>query len=237
MNFRCKFSRDKRFEGIPDQLKPRILSGFGKPLADTILSSARHQQFVAPSVILHQGDAAEQFFLLTSGQGAHFVITSEGRKVPLHWLTAGQIFGGATLLSVPSHFLAGTEIQTDSCALVWDRQTIRALASEFPLLIDNALSIAVTEHLALLTAAQVSLSTEDAAGRIVRLLTSLACGIGRNGPEGVEIQISNEDLAAGANVTPSTLSRSFAKWQHDGVLTKGRGRVVIRKPELLLSSF
>lgn len=237
MSCGCKFSRDKRFEGIPDQLKPRILSGFSKAHADTILSAAKHQRFIAPSVILHQGDAAERFFLLTSGQGAHFVTTSEGRKVPLHWLTAGQIFGGATLLSARSRYLAATEIQTDGCALVWDRQTIRALASQFPLLLDNALSIAVNEHLALFIATRVSLSTEDALGRIARLLTSLACGIGRDGPEGIEIRIRNEDLAAGANVTPYTLSRSLAEWQRDSVLTKGRGRVVIRKPELLLSSF
>ena len=86
-------------------------------------------------------------------------------------------------------------------------------------------------------AARVSLSTEDAPGRIARLLTSLACGIGLNGPDGIEIQIGNEDLAAGASVTPYTLSRSLAEWQRDGVVTKGRGRVVIHKPELLLSSF
>jgi CRP-like cAMP-binding protein len=218
-------------------LKPRILSGFGEAPAETILSAARHLLFVAPSVILHQGDDAERFFLLTSGQGAHFVITSAGRKVPLHWLTAGQIFGGATLLSTPSRFLAGTEVTKDGCALVWDRQTIRALASQFPLLLENALSIAVTEHLAMFVAARVSLSSKDAPVRIARLLTSLACGIGRNNSDGIEIQIGNEDLAAGANVTPFTLSRSLAEWQRDGVLTKGRGRVVIRKPELLLSSF
>ena len=220
---------------MPNQLNPRILSGFGKADADKILSAAKHQQFVAPSVILHQGDDAERFFLLTSGQGTHFVITGTGHKIPLHWLTAGQIFGGATLLSVPSRFLAGTEVQTDSCALVWDRRTIRALASQFPLLLDNALSIAVTEHLALFMAARVSLSTEDAPGRIARLLTSLACGIGRDGPDGIEIQIGNEDLASGADVTPYTLSRSLAEWQRNGILTKGRGRVVIRKPELLFS--
>ena len=86
-------------------------------------------------------------------------------------------------------------------------------------------------------AARVSLSTEDAPGRIARLLTSLACGIGRNDPDGIEIQIGNEDLAAGANVTPYTLSRSLAEWHRDGILTKGRGRVIIRKPELLLSFF
>ena len=140
------------------------------------------------------------------------------------------------MLSDQDRYLASTELHTDGWALIWSRRTIRELVSRFPLLLDNALSIAVTEHLAMFIATRVSLGTEDATGRIARLLTSLACGIGRNGPDGIEIQTGNEDLAAGANVTPYTLSRSLAKWQSDGVLKKGRGRVVIRKPELLLSS-
>jgi CRP-like cAMP-binding protein len=199
-----------------------------------ILSLARHQQFKAPSVIIHQGDAAERLCLLTSGQGAHFVLTNKGDKVLLHWLTAGQIFGGAAMLSVPCQYLANTEVQTESCALVWNRPVIRELVSRFPLLMDNTLSIAVTEHIALFMAARISLSVDDARSRVARLLTSLACGIGKNRPDGIEIQIGNEDLSAGANVTPYTVSRYLAEWERGGILTKGRGKVLLHRPELLL---
>jgi len=215
---------------------PRILSGFGKAELNAILSLAKHQQFVSPSVIIHQGDAAERLFLLTSGQGAHFVIAKDGRKLLMHWLTAGQIFGGATMLSYPSTYLASTEVQTDSCSLVWDKRIIRELISRFPLLLDNALSIAVTEHVAWFMAAHVSVSTEDASARIARLLVSLACGIGKNGPNGIEIQIGNEDLAAAVNVTPHTVSRSLGEWQRSHILSKGRGKVILHRPELLLPS-
>ena len=103
-----------------------------------------------------------------------------------------------------------------------------------PRLLDNAFSIAVTEHIAWLVAAKVSLSAEDAESRIAQLLVSLACGIGNDGPEGVVIPVGNEDLAAAANVTPYTVSRSLSKWQQEGILRKGRNRVILLQPERLV---
>jgi CRP-like cAMP-binding protein len=203
---------------------------------DAIVSAATHRKFPASSVVLQQEDPAERFFLLTSGRGRHFVITPSGQKVLLHWLTAGQIFGGAAILSTPSNYLASTELLSDSCALVWDRKTIRKFVSRSSGLLDNVLSIAVTEHIAWLTTANVSLSSDDAQGRIAHMLISLACGIGKVGYDGVEIPIGNDDLAAGANVTPFTVSRSLKAWQREGVLKKGRGKVLLRRPELLMIS-
>ncbi|HYK34868.1 Crp/Fnr family transcriptional regulator [Alloacidobacterium sp.] len=220
--------------GLPDYLDSRFLSGLPKAELSSILSVTKHRQFRARSVVLRQGEPAEQLFLLTSGQGRHFVVTNEGRKVLLYWLTAGQIFGGAAVLSTPYQHLAGTELLTDSCALMWDRQTIRELLSRYPALLDNLLSIAVTEHIEWSVAAQVSLSADDARGRVAHLLASLASGIGKIRVDGIEIRIKNEDLAAGANVTQFTVSRSLNEWQRAGILSKGRGKILLRKPFLLV---
>jgi CRP-like cAMP-binding protein len=187
-------------------------------------------------VIFNEEDPAERLFLLTSGHGRHFVITSDGRKILLHWLTAGQIFGGAAILSFPSQYLASTELLSDSCALVWERQTIRELASKFPALLDNALSIAVTENIAWSTAAHVSLTSNDAHARVAHLLVSLASPIGEVTLDGVEMKVLNEDLAEGANVTPFTVSRCLREWERAGVLAKRRGNILLRKPELLLTA-
>jgi len=213
-----------------------LFSGLPRTDLDSILSLARHRQFRASSVITHEGDAAERFFLLTSGQGRQFVTTTEGRKILLYWLTAGQVFGGVAMLSTPIQYLASTELQSNSCAFMWDRQTMRNLVSRYPKLLDNALSIAATEHFAWAIAAHVSLSTDDARGRIAHLLVSLACGIGKATPAGLELQITNEDLASGANVTPFTVSRTLREWQRAGVVTKGRGKIMLRRPELLVAS-
>lgn len=234
MNCSCKLSSGM-VVGLPKQFRPRFLSGLAEDDVGAILSAARHRQLRASSVVINQEDPAERFFLLTSGHGRQFVITSDGRKILLQWLTAGQIFGGAAILSTPFQYLACTEVLSNSCALVWERQTIRNLVSRYPKLLDNVLSIAVTENLAWSTAAHVSISSEDAHGRVAHLLVSLASAIGGATAEGVEMHITNEDLAEGANVTVFTVSRCLSDWQRSGILTKGRGKILLRKPELLLA--
>lgn len=235
MKCACKLSHGNQIAGLPDNLRPRFISGLSEAQLNSVLSVARHRQFRASSVIINQEDPAERFFLLTSGRGRHFVITSEGRKILLQWLTAGQIFGGAAILSTSYQYLACTEVLTDSCALVWERPTIRELATKFPALLDNTLSIAVTENIAWSTAAHISLSSDDAHGRVAHLLVSLASAIGEATHEGVEMKVLNEDLAEGANVTAFTVSRCLQDWERSGILAKHRGKIVLRKPELLLA--
>jgi CRP-like cAMP-binding protein len=231
----CNLLAGKRVAGLPEKLRPRFLSGLPAEDLDAILSAATHRKFPATSVILQEGDPAERVFLLTSGLGRHFVLTGNWRKILLHWLTVGQVFGGMAMLSSPSNYIASTEVLSDSCALVWDRQTIRELVGRYPTLLDNTLSIAGTEKFAWLMGAYVSLSSDGAAGRIAHMLTSLACGVGREGPNGIEIPVRNEDLAAAANVTPFTVSRALNGWQREGVVKKGRGKVFLRRPELLVT--
>ncbi len=233
MTCNCNLS-GRRVLALPANLRPRFLSGLTKSELDDVLSQARHRRFLRSSVILHEEDQADRLFLFTSGRGRHFVLTHGGRKILLHWLTAGQIFGGAALLTDSSTYLASTEVLSDSCALAWDRKTVRKLVTTIPRLLDNALSIAVTEHIAWLVGAKVSLSSEDAQSRIADFLIGLALGIGISGPDGVVIPVANEEVAAGANVTPFTVSRFLSKWQREGILGKRRGKIILRRPELLV---
>src|SRR5215469_14158136 len=133
MNCCCKLLNGKRVAGLPAKLQPRFLAGLSEADLHEVLSAASHRKFLASSVILHHGDPAERVFLLSSGLGRHFVLTGDGRKVLLYWLTAGQIFGGMSLLSGSSNYLASTEVLANSCALVWDKQTIREMVSRYPI--------------------------------------------------------------------------------------------------------
>lgn len=128
MSCACILSSGNEVVDLPKGLKPRFLRGLSKAERDSILSVAKHLQFRASSMPINQEDPAERFFLLTSGHGRQFVVTNDGRKILLQWLTAGQIFGGSALLSSPFQYLASTEVLTDSCALVWGRLAIRELA-------------------------------------------------------------------------------------------------------------
>ena len=233
MTCACKLSGNQVI-GLPKQLNPRFLSGLTEVEISSILSFAKHRHLRASSIVINHDDPAERFFILTSGRGRHFLITDEGRKINLLWLTAGQVFGGAAMISTPSRYLVSTEMATDSCALVWERNAVRDLLLRYPKLLDNALSISATEYITGLISANVSLNGNDANARIALLLVSLANGIGEITPGGVEMRITNEDVANYTNVTPFTVSRSLSGWERAGILTKQRGKIVLRKPERLL---
>jgi CRP-like cAMP-binding protein len=236
MNCGCKYLTGTRVVGLPDRLRPRFFCGLTTTELSSILSAATHRHIPRSAVIVERDEPAERLFLLLRGQGRHFAVTLGGRKIILHWLTAGQFFGGITILTAPSRYLLSTEVVPASCVLMWDRKTMREFVSRFPILLDNAISSAVTEHFAWAVSARISLMSDDAVGRIANLVLSLASGIGKVRPDGVEIPVGNEELAAGANVTPFTVSRTLSEWQREGILTKGRGKLLLQRPELIMGS-
>jgi len=64
----------------------------------------------------------------------------------------------------------------------------------------------------------------------------LASAGGQRSSAGIELGVRNEDLANAANVTQFTASRVLNPWQRSGLVTKTRGKIVLRSPEGLLLS-
>ena len=160
-----------------------------------------------------------------------FFETPNGKRVILMWIRPGDVFGATTLVSQPSSYLASTEAVRDSTVLVWDRAKISSLARRFPQLLENVLIIAtnyfhwyVTAHAAL-----VSQSARERLANVVGLAESIgqkACGF-------VEIDVTNEELASSANITPYTANRMISNWERDGVIRKKRGKILLQFPEKL----
>ena len=218
-----------------DPLKIRLLDGLSREERIVVLGAATNRQLSRHTVVTNQEERANHLFLLLKGTARYFFIAPGGQKIYLFWLASGEIFGGATLLPEPSLFLVGTEIVKDSCVLVWQRNTIRTLAAQYPKLLENGLAIA-TDYLTWYLASHLSLVCHTARQRLAHVLVSLASGIGRKRPEGVDLEITNEQLANTANITLFTASRLMSEWQRSGALAKTRGRVLLRHPEQLLSS-
>ncbi len=213
-------------------IRPRFLEGLSPAALNTVVSAAKHRQYFANSVIANQGHPAEYVFLLISGRARYFYVTPDGRKSILLWIPPGEIFGGAALVGEPSDYLVSTETVRTSSVLVWDRPTIRGLMSKHPRLTDNALLV-MLDYLIAYRAIHVSITCHSARQRLAFVLAQLATGIGRKVTGGIELDVRNEELANEANVTPFTVSRMLGAWQRQGILRKGRGKMVLHSPERL----
>ena len=214
------------------KIRPRFLGGLAQAEINTIVSAAKQRRYLANSVIVNQGHPADYLFLVTSGRARYFYVTPDGRKTILFWLPAGEIFGGAALLLRPADYLVSTEAVKPSSVLVWNRTTIRGLVERYPRLADNALWT-MFDYLVAYRAIHVSMTCDSARQRLARVLADLATGIGQKVPEGVELDVRNEELANEANVTPFTASRMLSEWQRQGVLRKSRGKILLCSPERL----
>jgi CRP-like cAMP-binding protein len=214
------------------QLVSPFLEGLTQSDRATVFEAASERRVQADSVIINQGDPANDLFLIVKGCARYFYITPDGKKIVLFWLTPGQIFGGSALLLAPPEYLVGTEILKDCCLLVWHRDRLRALASQIPRLLDNALAIA-NNYLTWYLAAHTSLVSHSAQERLAQVLVTLAHGFGHRVSGGTRVDLTNEQLANAANITPFTASRILSSWQRSGVLVKTRGQLLLRFPEKL----
>jgi CRP-like cAMP-binding protein len=210
----------------------RLLAGIAASDVRAILAAGTPRRFGANSVVIQQGAPATELFLITKGRARHFSATPDGQKLLLIWLVPGDIFGGAAMLAEPSTYRVGTETVKDTSVLAWSRPAIRALAERHRRLLDNTLWIA-SDYLDWYVAAHVALSCHTAPQRLAGVLRSLAPVLGRAVPGGVEMDVTNEELASAAHITPYTTSRLLNEWQRHRTLIKRRGRLVLLAPQRL----
>lgn len=217
---------------LASDLRSQFLEGLAPSVRKTILGAATQRQLPIGTVVTHQGHTAERLFLLTKGRARHFFVTEEGRKLLLQWLGPGDLFGGRTVLSTRSTYLASAEVVMDSTVLTWDRATIRGFIERYPRLLENALLVAsdyVTWHLT----SHISLASYTARQRAAQVIVTLAGTIGQKVPGGIALRITNEELANAANVTPFTASRLISEWQRNRALLKRRGSILLVTAERL----
>jgi len=129
-------------------------------------------------------------------------------------------------------YVVSTEMVKDSSAFVWPRDRIRALVARYPRLLDNALPSAL-DYFTWFVATHLALVSKTARERLAQVLLSLAEGIGRKVADGILLEITNEQLANAANITPFTASRFLSEWQRNGAISKNRGSVVVRSSDRL----
>jgi CRP/FNR family transcriptional regulator, nitrogen oxide reductase regulator len=194
-----------------------------------ILASAKSRRYAANSVITNQEHPADNLFLLTKGRARYFFDEYGGRHILLHWVAVGELIGGKALLAKPATYLLGSETVRECNLLVWDRATIRGLVAQYPVLLENALATA-SDYLAWYLAAHVALTCHSAEKRLAGVLGNLAEVIGQHVPGGVELDVTNEELANAANMTAFTASRLLSAWQRRGVVKKNRGKILLRQP-------
>jgi len=214
-------------------VKCKLFAGLDDTSLRQILAAAQTRRIVPGKNVIVQGGRPDDLFVLKAGRARFYVLTESGSDLLLFWVVPGDVIGLVSLLANPPTYMASAATVTGCELLVWDHDTIRRLAKAYPQLMENGFRLAL-DHLAVYIKRHTNIMTKTAEARLAQTLLQLAAGAGEVQRSGVIIDITNEQLSSLSDISPFTASRVLSKWEHDGLLSKQRGRVTLLAPESLM---
>ena len=217
----------------PPALHSQIFAGVNEDVVAEVLAAAQSRKVAAKRIIFTAGEKATHLFVQRTGRGRYFRLTRTGDEVLLHLLGPGDTFGIGAMLKNPSPYIGSAEATSDVEMLVWEHASIQNFATMYPKLADNALRI-VLHYLNRYVNRHVGLVTKTAEQRLAGTLLALGDRTGKALPDGVQVDVTNEQLGALADISSFTASRLLSGWERRGAVSKLRGKVLIHSPEALV---
>jgi len=208
-----------------------LFQGLDSEEVDTILKAARIRKAASGEYFCRQGERTDRLYLLKTGLIKVNSTTDTGKEVLLRWVRPGEVFGLGTLTKSSLLNAWSARAAEPSEALEWDKMTIQRLSSLYPAFWPNALWIALRWVHQLQTRVE-QMATERVEQRLARVVTDFSKQVSPT-IQGIELQVSGEELAQMVGTTLFTISKVFNRWKRLGYVRKGRKRLLILNRERL----
>jgi CRP-like cAMP-binding protein len=220
---------------VAKPLAVALFKGLGAHEIHIIRAAAAKRTFEASQIIIRAEESAVRLFVIETGSVDYYIETSDGREILLSRLLPGNAFGFAAFLTEPIGYLGTAKAAGRTETLIWEHRVVHQLAVTYPRLEENALHASL-QYVAMYAKRLIRLVSNTAQMRVAYALTNLGSRSGRMLPGGVEVDIKNEDLASLADVNFFTVSRIIRAWKQQNVVSKSRGKVLIRCPEKMIAA-
>ena len=220
---------------VTKPLSAGLFKGLANHEIPIIRAAAAKRTFEASQIIVRAEEPAVRLFVIEVGSVDYYIVTDDGREVLLRRLMPGNAFGFATFLSEPTGYLGTAKAAGKTETLMWEHRVARQLGVTYPRLVENALHASL-RYVAMYAKRHIRFVSNTAQARVAYALANLGSRSGRMLPGGVEVDIKNEDLASLADVNFFTVSRIIRAWKRQNVVSKSRGKVLIRCPEKMIAA-
>lgn len=165
------------------------------------------------------------FHIIESGWFLVRLLTTEGRPMGMTIEGPGSVFGELTLLSRPNRFTVTARALLPGVTLSFDPAHVGRVRTVVPE-VDQALVALLAARVELLTAQLAEAAGLSTRTRLCRLLLHLH-EVFDAGP----IHLTQAELASLVHSTRQTVSTLLSGLNRDGLLTTGRGRITVRRPD------
>ncbi len=189
--------------------------------------------FSAGTVVFREGDTSSTCYIVRAGRARAIREHPDGRQITLATFGPGEIFGELAMFDEEER--SATVEATDAMvALAISGQDMRRLMHENAA-IAVKLAIALVRRLRNANERLARQSFQTVQSRVATVLFQLVeeARAGGAGPGDVRITATQADLAKLAGSSRESASRFLAVLERAGVITQGRGRLIVHDPDAL----
>ncbi len=207
-----------------------LFAGASADELEAIAKRATARSFARGDMIIHQGDAGDCCYILTSGVARVTIIAANGREITLDFLEKGAVAGEIALLDGLDRTASVSAIEPVT-ALRLDRSAMREIIAERP---DFAWQL-LGQMAKRLRTANATIEGDRAFASGPRLARSLI-RLMATGPDGARLrhQLNQTDLAHFAGMSREQINRQLSIWADSGIIERVQGQVRIVDPGLLM---
>jgi CRP/FNR family transcriptional regulator len=193
------------------------------------------RRFDAHQVIFREGDDSNTCYVVRSGHARAIREHVDGRQITLATFGPGDIFGELAMFD-SSRRSATVEAIDDLDTVALLGADMRRLLRQYPdIAVELVVALAARLRAANERLARQSFQTvQSRVASVLAQLVAEAAGAGSGEPaRDVEITATQADLAQLAGSSRESASRFLAVLERAGVITQGRGRLIVHDPDAL----
>jgi CRP-like cAMP-binding protein len=224
-------------EGIAELLsRVPLFAGLSEREVAELAQVAVPRSWLAGEAVFREGDSGDTCYVIRSGGVRVTRRHSDGRQITLAELREGDLFGELAMF--------GGETRSATVEALEPTSGVALLAGDLrrTMLAHPAIAVAMLEGLAdRIRAANERLSRQTfqtVEGRVASALLGQveALGAGSSagaGPRDVLIRATQSEIAQLSGSSRESASRFLAKLERAGVITTGRGKILVHEPAAL----
>jgi len=207
-----------------------LFEGLSGEEVETISKLIFEKKYGKGETIFFEGDEADGFYIVSSGQIKVFKMNPMGKEHILHIFGPGEPVGEVPVFS-KQPFPANAEALVKSSTLFFPRKDFVALIENNPSIALNMLAV-LSRRLRQFATQIENLSLKEVPARLAGYLLYIAKEQKNEGV--VQLPVSKGQLASLVGTIPETLSRIFARMSDEGLIqVEGRSITILDRQGLM----
>jgi len=203
----------------------RLFRGLPAATISQLAALALRKTYPEGAVVFSQTGPGDALYGVVTGKVLISASSPEGREMFLNIMEPGDTFGEIALLDGQPRTASASTTATSELMIIM-RAPFLALVHREPKLVDHLLQL-LCQRVRWTSGLAEESALLGVPARLARRLLSLGELHGRRGAEGVQINISQEDVARFLGLSRQIVNQYLQSWKARGWVALGRGKITL----------